>query len=162
MSSTQIILEAIISDQANGSNLIEQSQSISQTPAPGFSPTSIDDAWHAVFFDNNDLKIPFVYERDDAAIAFDWESANPAPNVSKDNFSVHWEKCAQFEERYYLFTGSVGYQDKLRVYVDDIEVMNIYGTESSEEQLSLSEGIHCITVEFIERNNDAYVYLDFE
>ena len=44
--------------------------------------------------------------------------------------------------------------------VDNVEIMDLYGKKGDQE-FNISAGRHCITVQFREFNNDAFVIFDY-
>lgn len=115
--------------------------------------------WQGKYYNNENFREPSVFERNDNALVFDWGKSNPAPNMPTDNFTVRWEKCTEFEERYYTFTATTGYYS-LIAYLDGIEFMDARNGTSKLDYY-MPSGKHCITVEYYHTLYDAYVYFDY-
>ncbi len=123
------------------------------TPAP---VANSDTNWHGEYFDNDELLPPAAYEREDPAIAFNWEKANPVPGVGVDDFSIRWTRCLDFEERYYTFTGKTN--DHMEAWIDDTQLFRGYGSLS--QKLYITAGNHCLKVEYKEGSGNAAVSFD--
>ncbi|MCP4536272.1 MAG: hypothetical protein GY832_03925, partial [Chloroflexi bacterium] len=118
---------------------------------------SSDTNWHGEYFDNDEFLPPVAYEREDPAIAFNWERANPVPGVGVDDFSIRWTRCLDFEERYYIFTAKTDWIN-LQVWLDNEQILN---TSDGSQKFYVTGGNHCLKVEYKEGNNDASVSFSF-
>ena len=160
LNSTLIALDIINSSEKETTPKPEASLTQIEPTLRHKTSTPTPKVWDGNYFDNSNFDDPVAFERSDSEINFNWGAANPAPNIPKDNFSVTWEKCLEFEEQYYIFSGSVDTNDRLWVYVDDIEVMFLFGTNGDQE-FYVPVGNHCIRVQFREYNNDAFVIFEY-
>jgi beta-glucosidase len=114
------------------------------------------------YFDNPEFKGPPVFQRIDAQINFDWQSATPAENLKPDNFSVLWRGRIVAPEtgRYVLGIRS---DDGSRLYLDGKLLLDNWGDHAVVTLTTLVElgagEPRDIKIEFYERGGEAVAVL---
>lgn len=119
--------------------------------------------WNAEFFNNGFLLPPARLVRQDTAIAFNWGSTSPAPNVNADGFTVRWGTDVFLPAGTYRFWALA--DDTVRVIVDyqfnpliDTFPQPRVGQVVSAD-ITLNAGVHHIQVDYAEAGGDAYVFV---
>ena len=131
-------------------------------PSPP-SPTPVPvTGWRGEYYNNRDLSGAPVLVRDDAAIDFDWGAGAPAAGLPADNFSVRWTRDVSLTAGTYRFYAQV--DDGVRLWVDGALVIDEWrdGLTSHAADLTLSDGVHRLRVEYYEHEGDALVQLAWE
>ncbi len=139
----------------------------------GFLPVSAQDgapigtpaAWNAAYFDNTFFLGSPVMTRLEGAIAHDWSTNAPDASVPADNFAVRWGADPYFAAGTYRFTTVV--DDAVAVTLDFFNVIiNTLDTPQPgatlTAEVSLTEGVHHVQVDFLEFAGDAFVYVAWE
>lgn len=114
------------------------------------------ETWTAEYFNNMELAGAPVLTRQDAAINFNWGGGSPDPLVNPGQFSARWTKIKNFAAGDYTFT--VSSDDGVRVYVDDVLVVNDWtdhALTTYNPTVTLTEGQHTIRVEYFDNYWDA-------
>ena len=128
-----------------------------------WSPTDQDADWAASYWPNLDFTGSPAVNRLDEAIAFDWSTGAPAPELPNDAFSVRWTRTAYFAAGNYRF--SAAYDDGMRLFVDGRLVFDdwVPGVRRDDEVVVwLREGSHEIVVDYFERQGEASINLSWE
>jgi len=117
--------------------------------------------WRAEYFDNQNLQGSPVLVRTDAAIDFAWGTGSPDPALPADHFSVRWSRTLGFTAGTYRFLTST--DDGVRLWVDGQLVVDAWYTQKLPNthwgDLTLSEGLHQITVEYFEQGGEAHAHV---
>ncbi len=105
--------------------------------------------WKGEYFRNSSLDgIPWL-TRDDAAIDFDWGYGSPDPNLPDDNFSMRWTRTVNFAPGLYRF--NMRHDDGARLFIDDVPVIDAWGTCCVLEEYTLPlSGEHIVRMEAYE------------
>ncbi len=118
-------------------------------------------AWHANYYDNDNLAGNPVLTRQDAAIDFNWGYGSPAEGVPADNFSVRWTRTLGFEQGTYRFYSSS--DDGTRIYVDGVRVLDAWEhhelPNTQYGDIQLSSGDHTLVVEYFEDGGEASAHV---
>ncbi len=112
-------------------------------------------AFRGTYFSDKNLTTQ-AFQRQDAAINFNWGTGSPGTGVGADNFSVRWEGDWSFSAGTYRF--STTSDDGSRVYVDGNLVVNHWsdhGATTLTGNISLTAGTHRVKVEYYEAGGDA-------
>jgi hypothetical protein len=112
-------------------------------------------AFRGTYFSDKALTTQ-AFQRQDAAINFDWGTGGPGTGVGADNFSVRWEGDWNFSAGTYRF--STTSDDGSRVYVDGNLVVNHWsdhGATSLTGDVTLTAGTHRVKVEYYEATGGA-------
>ena len=125
------------------------STDVSPQPAPQPAP-GLPGTWLGEYFNNENLTGAPVIARTDPAIDFNWAWNSPAPEVSRDHFSVRWTGAFHFDAGRYRFNTTT--DDGVRLYVDDQQVINAWRRMRSSRvgYLTLTQGTHTVRVEYFE------------
>ncbi len=118
-------------------------------------PTVPSGAFRGTYFSDKNLTTQ-AFQRQDAAINFNWGSGSPGTGVGADNFSVRWEGDWNFSAGTYRF--STTSDDGSRIYVDGNLVVNHWsdhGATTLTGDVKLTAGTHRVKVEFYEAGGDA-------
>ena len=122
------------------------------------------EAWQAAYYDNQTMSGNPLLRRDEAAIDFDWGSGSPDPVVPDDDFSVRWDRTLGFTAGRYRFLASC--DDGVRIFVDGQIVVDDWEKQSlpntSTGEITLSEGLHHVVVEYFEEGGDASAHVWWE
>lgn len=124
------------------------------TPVPPANPGP----WTGLYYGNPNLSGSPVLSRADAAIAFNWGSGSPAEGVPADLFSVLWTGSFHFSggnTRFYATS-----KDGVRIFVDDKKVLDAWRDQPPSGyfvDVSLSEGVHSLRVEYYNNTGDAVI-----
>lgn len=131
------------------------SAAVSFRTGASFNIADASVAWKGEYFNNPNFIEPVTYTRNDPEPVFDWRDGNPAPGIPVDNFSVRWTRCLDTEGRDYVFTGRA--DDLVRVFVDEVQVLEAPGYADVERSFAMTAGSHCIRVEYLEGGGAAFV-----
>ena len=112
------------------------------------------------YFSENDLTGERT-TRVDATIAFDWFGLAPAPGMPADGFSVRYtgEVEPEFDESY---TFSVDTEDDVRLWVDDVLLVEQPSGPSSGTIALEADRRYPLRLEFVENTGSARVVLNWE
>ena len=121
-------------------------------PSPGI-PVG---AYRGTYFSDRNLTTQ-AFQRQDAAINFNWGTGGPGTGVGADNFSVRWEGDWNFSTAgtYRFSTTS---DDGSRIYVDNTLVVNHWsdhGATTLTGDIQLTAGTHRVRVEYYEAGGSA-------
>jgi hypothetical protein len=119
------------------------------------SSPSYDD-WKGEYWSRRDLKGDRVLARNDEEIDFDWRRGAPAQGLPADNFSARWTRKVDFKGGLYRLTAWA--DDGVRVFVDDVLVLNEWHDSSGDEVYTVDvplSGKHKVVVEYYERTGKA-------
>jgi hypothetical protein len=121
-------------------------------PSPGI-PVG---AFRGTYFSDRNLTTQ-AFQRQDAAINFNWGTGVPGTGVGADNFSVRWEGDWNFSTAgtYRFSTTS---DDGSRIYVDNTLVVNHWsdhGATTLTGDIQLTAGTHRVRVEYYEAGGSA-------
>ncbi|GAB4511018.1 MAG: hypothetical protein OHK0046_08550 [Anaerolineae bacterium] len=123
----------------------------------------LEPIWTGQYYDNAVLAAPAAFTTQDSDIAFDWGFGSPGGSIAENSFSVRWTTDIDLNGGTYRFWTLA--DDNIRVTVDDITVLDTFGTGQVGEVVSgdivLSEGTHNIRVDYREITQEAFAYLDF-
>jgi hypothetical protein len=119
------------------------------------------EGWRGEYYNNRELKGGPVLTRYDAAIDFDWKTGSPDPAVPADNFSVRWTRTLGFTAGTYRFYSSS--DDGVRLYVDGKSIVDAWSNNKLPNtytgDITLSDGLHSIVVEYYEQGGDASAHI---
>ena len=125
---------------------------------PPFPPVLYGN-WHAQFYNNTDLSGSPVVERNDGAIAFNWNWGSPAPGVNATHFSARWTGTFWLAGgRYAATTRS---DDGVRVWIDGVIVIDGWMVQAATDNVQwvqLGGGNHDIRVEYFQATERNLVY----
>ena len=117
------------------------------------SPLHSDPTWQASYWNNVDLSGAAVFQREETDLSYNWGYGSPDPSVVSDYFSARWTRYLYMEQSgTYRFT--VTSDDGVRVFVDDVQVINGWWDHSAQTftaDRALGAGHHIVRVEFYER-----------
>ncbi len=124
-----------------------------------------DATWQGQYFDNAILQEPPAFTRTDADISFDWGFGAPGENVSSDTFSVRWATDIRLPAGDYRFYALA--DDNISVTLDFRNiVIDTFETDVVDElitrDVTLTEGVHHIQVDYREINEEAFANFSFE
>lgn len=113
-------------------------------------------AFRGTYFSDRNLTTQ-AFQRQDAAINFNWGTGGPGTGVGADNFSVRWEGDWSFSTAgtYRFSTTS---DDGSRIYVDNTLVVNHWsdhGATTLTGDIQLTAGTHRVRVEYYEAGGGA-------
>ncbi len=141
------------------------------TPPPPPSPCVVGSPWQGEYFDSRWPGGRPALTRQDPHINFDWGTGSPDTALPADNFSVRWEKNADFGEGVYEFW--VVHDDGARLWVDGQLVLNqwydqpacqegsgeIIGANRHSVELAMTAGSHRLALDYYEHGKRAVVKL---
>lgn len=119
--------------------------------------------WRGAYYDNADLAGQPYFVRDDAAIAFKWDTGSPGSGLPVDNFSVRWTRSVEFREGHHKF--HVTADDGVRLWIDDELILDHWVDGSFEDEevtRDINKGAHVVRLEYYERGGDAIAHLWWE
>lgn len=120
--------------------------------------------WKGEYFNNPFAGGPPVLTRDDAAIAFDWGTSPPAPNLQADNFSVRWTRTINLSGGVYHFTLLA--DDGVRLLIDGYAVIDQWhdtaGLTAYEKDVNVAAGAHTFVVEYYDKSGNARIWLTYQ
>lgn len=120
-------------------------------------------AWTGEYYNNAVLQGTPTIFRQDGAVAFDWGAGSPGSGIPADNFSVRWGSDPFFQAGTYRFWALA--DDKVRVTVDfsPIPLIDTFNGSAVGQivaaDITLSQGVHHIQVDYQEAGGNAYVYV---
>lgn len=124
--------------------------------------TAVDDTyWVGQFYNNVSLSGTPVAIIGGNGLSTNWDTSNPAPNTTADNFSARFNGAYTLEAREYRVR--VEADDGVRVYFDGILIIDQWGPATGkvyEAIVTPTAGNHVFTVEYFEASGIAF--LDFE
>jgi len=126
-------------------------------------PVDVFNGWKGEYFDN-----PFVggtprLTRDDAAVAFDWGAAAPAPGLPTERWSARWTRSVNLSAGVYRFT--LRADDGVRLMIDDTPIINEWHTAAGQiyvRDVNLLAGTHKFVVEYYQEAGGAFVWLTYQ
>ncbi|MEZ4682608.1 MAG: PA14 domain-containing protein [Caldilineaceae bacterium] len=132
------------------------------------SPTSVVPAgaaqaanWRGEYFDNVNLSGEPRFVRTDSAIAFDWGTGSPAPNVlGVDRFSVRWSDTLTLTPGRYRFVTVT--DDGVRLRINGEIVIDHYTVQSARNyavERDLPDGRAQVVMEYFEDTGQAVAQL---
>ncbi|WP_225414427.1 PA14 domain-containing protein [Stigmatella hybrida] len=115
-------------------------------------------AFRGTYFSDKNLTVQ-AFQRQDAAINFNWGTGSPGTGAGADNFSVRWEGDWNFSKAgtYRFSTTS---DDGSRIYVDGNLVVNHWsdhGATALTGDVQLTAGTHRVKVEYYDAGGSASV-----
>jgi hypothetical protein len=120
--------------------------------------------WRAEFYNNRDLVGSPVLVRDDAEIAFNWQTSSPAPGVvNQDNFSARWSRTQNFAAGNYRFRITV--DDGARLWVNNALIIDQWRDQSVNSYTSdiyLPGGVLPLRLEYYDNAGAAAIRLSWE
>lgn len=119
------------------------------------TPSIPSGAFRGTYFSDKNLTAQ-AFQRQDAAINFNWGTGGPGTGVGADNFSVRWEGDWNFSAGTYRF--STTSDDGSRIYVDGNLVVNHWsdhGATTLTGDVTLTAGTHRVKVEYYEAGGGA-------
>ena len=118
-------------------------------------------SYTATYFNNMYLGGTPVLTRTENAIEHNWSYGKPASQVNSDFFSARWIATRQMQGQY-LF--QVRSDDGVRIYVDNNIIINDWKNHSAwqlkKANISLSQGLHEIKVEYFEAAGKAEIHFN--
>ncbi len=125
--------------------------------------------WRGEYFADLHLTGEPVLVRDDpvdgesGGLDFDWGTGSPAPNISRDRFSVRWTRTVPLEPGTYRFTATS--DDGIRVWADDHLVIDQWHDQAAHTftgDVSLTGANHMIVIEYYENMGYAVAQVSWE
>ena len=115
--------------------------------------------WEAEYYNNEWFGGSPALTRNDSSINFEWNQGSPHPSLRADNFSVRWRTQLQVPSngRYRFYAKG---DDRIKLYVDGNQVLNIASPGQSSAELSLTKGTHPVYVQYIEYTQGASVKVE--
>lgn len=140
------------------------------TPVPTPTPTPIsvpDGQFKGEYWTNvsSFTSIPTstpTLTRTDIKVDFDWGTGSPDLKISKDKFIARWTVKNTFQAGTYTF--SVRVDDGLRLYVDNVKILDKWMVQSPTSytvDYVIPTGIHTITMEYYENDGGAMAKLGY-
>lgn len=121
-------------------------------------------AWNAEYFTNTELAGPPAVMRQDGFINFDWNSGQPDPRVTRDNFSVRWTRSIYLDRPCdYVFR--IQHDDGMRIYVDGKVIYESWfdqGPIYQVRRIPLEAGNRTFVVEFYDHIGNATAQVGLE
>ena len=119
--------------------------------------------WQGTYYNSPNLEGEPAFQRDDAAINFEWGFGPPAPGVSSDQFSVSWKRVLTFPvASAWVFTATM--DDGMRVYIDSVLVIGGYdgrGLRTLTSVVNINSGPHRVEVQSVDHSGAATAKLDW-
>jgi hypothetical protein len=116
-----------------------------------WEPVTRFDGWKGSYFAVRDLSGLPLFQRDDAAIDFDWGNGAPRSDMPADSFSVRWSRRVDLPKSglYRFWARS---DDGVRLWVDGKLVIDAWfdGLTLHEATISLAAGEHDLRVDYYE------------
>jgi PKD repeat protein/uncharacterized protein YraI len=151
----------------NTSNVpVVQAPPVPTTPTPTPSPTSIPvviSDWRGEYYNNPHLSGAPVLVRNDVSVSFDWGTGSPGPGVPADDFSARWSRNLNFPAGTYRFY--VWVDDGVRLWIDGNLVIDQWRDNAPtihSADVSLTEGVHSLRLEYYEHSGSALAQLTWE
>ena len=119
-----------------------------------------DREWVGSYYDNRDLQDPVVFTKNSEDIDFDWGDDSPDDRLSRNQFSVRWQRNVHFDPGDYRFFAEIEDEDEVRVTIDGWEIMNKRRDNAGRVEGhfdNLGEGNHTVVVEFREHGENAAI-----
>ncbi len=135
-------------------------------PTPAHAQTGV--TWSAEYFDNIYLSGDPVVERRESGNQFYWGAGSPAPGVPEDQFSARFATDLNFDAGTYRFY--ILADDGVSLWIDfppdKRPTLSTYHDPRPGELLTadvtLDAGMHHLQIDYIERTQDAYLYIAWE
>jgi hypothetical protein len=105
--------------------------------------------WRGQYYANRKLKNDPSFERNDAAIYFDWGYGGPGGGVGGQDFSVRWTRSVFLPSGTYEF--KVKADDGMRLWYDWTNLINEWHDhvdKTYSKQIEVSTGTHTLVVEY--------------
>lgn len=122
-----------------------------------------DTVWSAEYYNNRYLSGSPVLTRQDTAIAYNWGTTAPWPELNADNFSIRWASDPYFPAGTYRFYILADDNVALRVDFPFHPQIDTFNTPAVGQILSadidLNTGVHHIQIDYRENTGNAYVYV---
>ncbi|MBM3189950.1 MAG: hypothetical protein FJZ90_14655, partial [Chloroflexi bacterium] len=121
------------------------------------------DHWMGAYYANPDAAGRPVFLRDDERLDFDWGEGSPGQGIPVDNFSARWTRTLAFEGGPYRFSASA--DDGVRLYVDGKLLIDQWREPAAGRHtadVTLSQGMHTIVVEYYDRAGNARLQIGWE
>jgi|GEM_PF-6054550 len=123
-----------------------------------------DEKWLGEYFTNTEWQAPALFTRQHDELDFDWGSGSPDGNIPT-NFSVRWRKKLFFAEAGdYTFTARVEDEDRVKIFVDGLQLVDKTREESGPVDGYLGRlqpGFHTITVEYADVGKHGGIKFDW-
>jgi len=132
------------------------------TPTPTSTPVVISD-WRGEYYNNSNLSGNPVLVRNDVSVNFDWGTGSPGPGLPADDFSARWSRGLNFPAGTYRF--HVRVDDGARLWVDGNLVIDQWRDSAPTTytaDVTLTEGVHSLRMEYYERSGGALAQLTWE
>ncbi len=137
---------------------------VTLVPQPAAAQQGV--SWYGEYFPNSFLFAPTAFTRTDGAIAFNWGQTSPGSGMPTDGFSVRWGADPYFQAGTYRFWALA--DDAIRINVGYAFQPQINTIDSNDPlragklvsaDITLTEGVHHIQVDYQEFSGDAYAYV---
>ncbi|GIL11434.1 MAG: hypothetical protein BroJett038_01540 [Chloroflexota bacterium] len=119
--------------------------------------------WTGQYYNNAFLLGEPNLVRQDAAIAFDWGTGAPAPGLNSDGFTVRWASDPYFPAGTYRFWALADDEVRVNVGFAAVPQIDTFGNPKVGQIVSadvtLTEGVHHVQVDYRESTGQAYVYV---
>ncbi|MCL7453734.1 MAG: PA14 domain-containing protein [Anaerolineae bacterium] len=125
-----------------------------------WEPVTQYDDWRGSYFPVRDLSGLPRFQRNDAAIDFNWGAGSPRRDIPDDNFSVRWSRRMNFNR-----TGTYRFRtvsdDGVRLWVDGRLVIDAWhdGVSTNEALVDLAAGPHDLRLDYYEHVGGAMIQL---
>jgi PKD repeat protein len=132
------------------------------TATPTLTPVVISD-WRGEYYNNPHLDGAPILVRNDVSVNFDWGAGSPGSGVPADNFSARWSRSVNFPAGTYRF--HVWADDGVRLWVDGNLVIDQWHDSAPttySADVTLTEGVHSLRMEYYERSGGALAQLTWE
>jgi hypothetical protein len=120
--------------------------------------------WQGEYWSNPNLDGKPALVRNDAKIEFNWGEGRPHVSIPDNNFSIRWSRTLAFQEGIYLFSARA--DDGVRIYVDDIRVLNEWhsseGKQTYKAEVPITGGDHRLVIEYYEASGSAKLTVGWE
>lgn len=119
--------------------------------------------WQGDYYPNTTLSGQPNLTRHDATLDFSWGGNAPDIGLPADRFSVRWTRAVAFEGGDYRFYARA--DDGVRLFVDGHLVIDQWRDSVGHDltaDVSLSQGIHSLRVEYYENMGDALIKVWWE
>jgi uncharacterized protein YraI len=133
-------------------------------PAAAQSPGQTGAVWYGEFYNNAFLIGPAVFTRQDNALAFNWGTGSPGPNVPVDNFSARWGADIFFPAGTYRFSAVADDAVALIINFSNRAIDTFNQPRPGQTitaDVTLPAGTHHFQVDFRELSGDAYISLSW-
>ncbi|NWG18533.1 MAG: SH3 domain-containing protein [Chloroflexi bacterium] len=119
--------------------------------------------WTGQYYNNAFLLGQPNLTRQDAAVAFDWGAGAPAPGLNSDGFTVRWGADPYFPAGTYRFWALADDEVRVNVGFAFNPQIDTFGNPKVGQivwaDVTLTEGVHHVQVDYRESAGQAYVYV---